>query len=221
MAFKVSSARPLVSAMRSCDARDRPRTRLPVTISGATTTGISTRMTPMSLALVRPSMHQRADQAQGGAQDDGQIDAGDGLHQRGVGGQARQHLADPGGFVKQRVHAHDAPIDGGAQIRDHPLAQPGHQVKTQRREHAENHRGRQEADEIPVDGARVLRRERHDRSAGARPPAAPACAAVATSSAASAADHHAPVGLQERQQRPQRIQATSARGRSAVVLMGP
>ena len=54
MAFKVSSARLLVSAMRSCEARDKPRTRRPVTMSGTMTTGISSRMTPMSFALVSP-----------------------------------------------------------------------------------------------------------------------------------------------------------------------
>ncbi len=40
--------------MRSCEARDKPRTRRPVTISGTTTTGINSRITPMSLALVSP-----------------------------------------------------------------------------------------------------------------------------------------------------------------------
>ncbi len=56
MAFNVSPASPLVSAMRSCDARDNPRTRLPITMRGTTTTGINTRMTPISFALVSPSM---------------------------------------------------------------------------------------------------------------------------------------------------------------------
>ena len=56
IAFSVSSARLLVSASRSCDERDSPRTRRPMTISGATTAGIITRMMPISFALVSPSI---------------------------------------------------------------------------------------------------------------------------------------------------------------------
>ena len=42
IALSVSSAMPLVSAMRSCDVRDSLRTRRPRMISGATISGIST-----------------------------------------------------------------------------------------------------------------------------------------------------------------------------------
>ncbi len=56
MAFKVSPASPLVSAMRSWDARDRLRTRRPMMMRGATTMGISTSMMPISWGLVSPNM---------------------------------------------------------------------------------------------------------------------------------------------------------------------
>ena len=56
IAFNVSSAMPLVSAMRSCDARESLRTRRPSTISGTITTGTSTRIISVSLGLVIASI---------------------------------------------------------------------------------------------------------------------------------------------------------------------
>ena len=56
MAFSVSSASALVSATRSCESRDRPRSRRAIVISGRTITGIMSTMTPVSCGLVRASI---------------------------------------------------------------------------------------------------------------------------------------------------------------------
>ena len=56
IAFSVSSAMPLVSAIRSWVVRDSFRTRLPSTTSGTTTTGTSTRIIPVRRALVTASI---------------------------------------------------------------------------------------------------------------------------------------------------------------------
>ena len=56
MAFSVSSASPLVSAMRSCELRESLRTRRPRMTSGAIRSGISTTMMAVSFRLVTASM---------------------------------------------------------------------------------------------------------------------------------------------------------------------
>ena len=131
------------------------------------------------------------------------------MHQRGVGGQARQHFPDARGLVEQGVHAHDPPIDRRAQIRDHPLTQPSDQIKPQRGKHAEDHRRGQESNQISIERAGVLggndmvdelpqcqrQRQHGDRRHQQR---------------GQGGGHHALIGLQERQQRSQRIQALGA-----------
>ncbi len=56
IAFRVSSASPLVSASRSCDVREYRRTRRPTTINGTTTIGISTTIASVRRALVSASI---------------------------------------------------------------------------------------------------------------------------------------------------------------------
>ena len=96
--------------------------------------------------------HQAPDDRDHRAQRDRQADAGDGLHQRGVGGQARQHLAGARDLEEGRVHADHARVHGRAQVGDDALAEPGDEVEAQRGKHAEHCGGRQEREEIAVDG---------------------------------------------------------------------
>ena len=56
MAFKVSPARPLESAMPSCATRESLRTVRPTRISGAMTIGTSSTIQPISLGLVSANM---------------------------------------------------------------------------------------------------------------------------------------------------------------------
>jgi hypothetical protein len=116
----------------------------------------------------------------------------------------------PGGLVEQRVHAHHSAVNCRPQVSHHPLAHPCDQIKSQRCEHAEQHRRSQEADEIKIGRPRILggdamidelsQRDRqrqhehggkHQRDNGGR--------------------HHESIGAQERQQRPQRIEVFGAR----------
>ena len=157
MAFSVSPARPEVSATRSCESRDRRRTRRPNSSMGASTVGISAKMMSASLRLVSSSSTSEPRKLTVGAQQDRQTDAGQRLDQRGVGSQAREHLAGLGDLEERRVHADHAVIDGAAQVGDHALADPVHQVHAQAGERGEHRGGRQQQQEIAVDGGGVGR----------------------------------------------------------------
>ena len=61
MALSVSPAMPLESATRSWAARDRPRTRRPMTMRGTTTAGTSSRIMPISRGLVMASITTEPD----------------------------------------------------------------------------------------------------------------------------------------------------------------
>ena len=127
-------------------------------ISGTMTSGISTHDHAGERRAGGDQQHQRADQLDRRAQRDRQVHAGDGLHQRRVGRQPRQHFAGARDFEERRIHAHDAAVDVRAQVGDDALAQPGDEIEAQRGEHAE-HRGRaEERDEVEIDGRAILHR---------------------------------------------------------------
>ena len=85
------------------------------------------------------------------------------------------------------------------------VRKPGHQIKTQRREAAENHGGRQQTDEVAVDGTGVFGgkpvvddlAQRHRQRQGRR---------GRDQQRAERGQHFAPVGTEERNQRPQGAQ---------------
>ena len=154
-AFSVSPAMPLASAIRSCESRDRRRTQRPIRMIGTSTAGTSTRIRPISRKLVKARQHQRADELNRRAQNDGQADPGNRLNQRGIGGQARQHFARLRDLEKSRIHANHVPVNAVAQVGDHPLAQPVHEVRAGRREDAEQQGHCQEVDEIAIDRRRI------------------------------------------------------------------
>ena len=54
IAFKVSPARPLVSAIRSCELRESLRNFRPSAMTGTITVGMAIRISPSSLRLVTP-----------------------------------------------------------------------------------------------------------------------------------------------------------------------
>ena len=124
----------------------------------------------------RADAHHRVAQAHREARAD------DRLHQRRVGGEARQHLAGLGGLEELRALPHDVRIDGVAQVGGDPLAEPAHHVEAGRREQAEGDadaeqgdemlahrhhpRARIGADEALVDQA--AQRHRKDQGAGRR-----------------------------------------------------
>ncbi len=93
------------------------------------TSGISTTITAMRRALVSASMTRAPSDVEYRAQRNREVDPRDRLNQRGIGGQAGQDFAGARDLEEARIHAHDAPIDGLAQVRDHALAEPGHQIE--------------------------------------------------------------------------------------------
>ena len=139
MAFRVSPARPLVSAMRSWEARDNPRTLAPREYQRRDHRRDEHEDHPHQPCAGQSHQHQGPDEAQDRAQHDGEIDARYSLHQRGIGGQPREHLTDARDLEELHVHAHHPPVDGAAQIRHDALAHPGDQIETQRREYAVHH----------------------------------------------------------------------------------
>ena len=104
---------------------------------------------------------QHADGAQAHhavAQTQAQAGADDGLHQRGVGGQAAEHLAGLGGLEELRALPQHMAVDGVAQVGRDALAQPAHHVEARRREHAERRTHREQRQEMLA--------QRHDARAG-------------------------------------------------------
>ncbi len=90
----------------------------------------------------RADAHHRVAQAHREARAD------DGLHQRRVGGQARQHLAGLRGLEELGALPDDVRIDGVAQVGRDPLAQPAHHVEAGRREQAEGDADAEQGDEV-------------------------------------------------------------------------
>ncbi len=151
IAFSVSPAIALESAMRSWDARDSPRTRRPTANSGSMTIGIRITVTPISRALVRPISASPPTRFSNERSMIDRPTPAIGLHQRGVRGEPRQHLAGAGDLEEGHVHLHDAPVHGRAHVSDHPLAEPGDEIEPQRREDAEHDGHAEEADEVQID----------------------------------------------------------------------
>jgi hypothetical protein len=108
--------------------------------------------------------HHGADAHHAVAQAHRQAGADDLLHERGVGGQARQHLAGGVGLEEGRALAHDVAVDGIAQVGGHALAQPRHRIETQRREHAQRHTDAEQRQEVAAQRhhARAVGRARVD-----------------------------------------------------------
>ena len=105
----------------------------------------------------------RADAHHGVAQAHRQARADDGLHQRRVGGQAREHLAGLRRLEEFRALPDDVGIDRVAQVGGHPLAEPAHHVEARRREDAQGDADREQGEEVAAQRhharARVARDE--------------------------------------------------------------
>ena len=131
IALIVSSAAPETSAMRSCAARDSCRTRRPITTIGTTTSGTTTRISPVSLRVGDRQEREAAHDQQHVAQRLGDAGADHGLDDAGVGGQAREHLAGARDLEEARREMQDVAVDVAAQVGHDPLAEPGHQIGAQ------------------------------------------------------------------------------------------
>ena len=90
----------------------------------------------------------RADAHHGVAQPHRQARADDGLHQRRVGRQARQHLAGLRRLEELGALADDVRVDGVAQVGGDALAEPAHHVEARRREDAEGDADREQGEEV-------------------------------------------------------------------------
>jgi hypothetical protein len=90
----------------------------------------------------------RADAHDRVAQAHRQARADDGLDQRRVGRQARQHLAGLRRLEELRALADDVRVDGVAQVGGDALAEPAHHVEARRRKDAERDADREEGEEV-------------------------------------------------------------------------
>ena len=90
----------------------------------------------------------RADAHHRVAQPHAQAGADDGLNQRGVGRQARQHLAGLRGLEELRALPDHVRVHRVAQVSRHPLAQPGDHVEAQRREQPERRAHAEQREEV-------------------------------------------------------------------------
>ena len=76
--------------------------------------------------------------------------------QRGVGGQAADHLASHDPLEERRAKANDAVKQGPPDVRHHPLAQTGNQIVAQARSQREQGRNPQRSSEILIQQGRVV-----------------------------------------------------------------
>jgi hypothetical protein len=74
--------------------------------------------------------------------------ADDGLDQRGVGREARQHLAGLRGLEEHRALLEHTAVDRVADVRRHAFAQPAHRIEARRREKPQRHGHREEGAEV-------------------------------------------------------------------------
>ena len=79
-----------------------------------------------------------------------------GLHQRRVGGQARQHFAGLRGFEELRALPQHVGIDRVAQVGRDALAQPAHHVEARRREQAQRHGDGEQRQEVVAQRHQLL-----------------------------------------------------------------
>ena len=175
--------------MRSWARRDSRRTRRPITTIGTTTSGTTISTSPVSFGLVSDQQRKAADQEQEVAQRLRQAGADHRLDHRGVGGQPREHLAGAGQLEEAGRQAGDVRVDLGAQVGDHPLAQPRDQVGAREGRGREHHDHDQRRLQRVVERARGgLRRSRRRSGSGGRrrtPAPPPAASASAQSVAAT------------------------------------
>jgi hypothetical protein len=73
-----------------------------------------------------------------------------------IDSEPRQHLARARDFEERRVHANDARVDVGTNVRDHAFTKPRYQIEAQGREHPERHGGREKRDEVEIDRRAIL-----------------------------------------------------------------
>ena len=128
---------------------------------------------------------QRADAHHRVAQAHRQARADDRLHQRRVGGQARQHLAGLRRLEELGALPDDVGVDRVAQVGGDALAEPAHHVEARRREHAERHADREQREEVARAAPSRARPGRRRRSPGRSAP----CSATGKTSVADRREH--------------------------------
>jgi hypothetical protein len=82
-----------------------------------------------------------------------------GLDLRGIGGEAAHHLAGMRGLVERRPQRAEVAEDLGAQVGDHPLAQPVDRIHAGRAGHGQRQAEGDQGGEIAVDDAAFRARE--------------------------------------------------------------
>ncbi len=106
---------------------------------------------------IGPHQHdQCADAHDRIAQAHGERGADNRLHQRGVGGQTREHFAGLCGLEELRALPQHVAVDRVAQIGGDAFTEPADQVEAHRREKAERHRHAEQGREVAAQRERLL-----------------------------------------------------------------